>query len=106
MYPAWAIEEYASSRLTLCCLYAEKLPKVQVTAAMGPDDLLALDEAIEALAIHDATAAQLAKLRCFAGLSVEEAAEALGLSRTNAYRQWTYAKAWLFSRVNDESRSC
>jgi RNA polymerase sigma factor (TIGR02999 family) len=81
------------------------LDDVQATAAMAPDDLLALDEAMEALAIHDPTAAQLAKLRCFAGLSVEEAAEALGLSRTSAYRQWTYAKAWLFSRVSGDSRS-
>jgi RNA polymerase sigma factor (TIGR02999 family) len=81
------------------------LDDVQATAAMAPDDLLALDEAMEALAVHDPTAAQLAKLRCFAGLSVEEAAEALGLSRTSAYRQWTYAKAWLFSRVSGDSRS-
>jgi DNA-directed RNA polymerase specialized sigma24 family protein len=78
-----------------------QLEDVQATGSMSPDDLLALNEAIDTLASHDALAAELAKLRCFAGLSVEEAAEVLGLSRTSGYRQWTYAKAWLFSQLRD-----
>jgi RNA polymerase sigma factor (TIGR02999 family) len=59
------------------------------------EDLLALDDALARLAEEDPAAAEVVKLRCFAGLSTEEAADALGLSRANAYRQWTYAKAWL-----------
>ena len=68
-------------------------------AAAPPDDLLALDEALERLTHHDPKAAQLVKLHCFAGLTVEQAAEALGLSRTNAYRLWTFARAWLHSQL-------
>ncbi len=64
-----------------------------------PDDLLDLDDALEALAVEDSTAAQLVRLRLFAGLSVEQAAEVLGISRAGAYRQWTYARAWLNARL-------
>jgi RNA polymerase sigma factor (TIGR02999 family) len=59
------------------------------------DSLLALDDAIDRLAAEDDGAAALVKLRVFAGLSVDDAAETLGISRTTAYRQWTYARAWL-----------
>jgi RNA polymerase sigma factor (TIGR02999 family) len=79
------------------------LEDVQATAEMFPDDLLALNDAIDALAEQDLLTANLVKLRCFAGLSVERAAKTLGLSRTNAYRQWTYAKAWLLSRISDDA---
>ncbi len=64
-----------------------------------PDTLLDLDEVLTLLAAEDSQAAEVAKLRLFAGLSVEEAAQALSLSRANAYRQWTYARAWLHSRL-------
>jgi RNA polymerase sigma factor (TIGR02999 family) len=67
-----------------------------------PDRLLALDDAIERLAVEDEGAAALVKLRVFAGLSVEEAAEALRISRTTAYRQWTYARAWLRTRFRED----
>jgi RNA polymerase sigma factor (TIGR02999 family) len=69
--------------------------------AVAPDDLLALDEALERLTHHDPSAAQLVKLHCFAGLTVEQAAEALGISRTTAYRVWTFARAWLYSQLGD-----
>jgi RNA polymerase sigma factor (TIGR02999 family) len=59
------------------------------------DDLLLLDEALDRLGTEDAAAVEIVKLRLFAGLSVEEAAEALGLSRASAYRHWTFARAWL-----------
>jgi RNA polymerase sigma factor (TIGR02999 family) len=59
------------------------------------DDLLLLDDALERLKGEDATAVEIVKLRLFAGLSVEEAAEALGLARATAYRHWTFARAWL-----------
>jgi RNA polymerase sigma factor (TIGR02999 family) len=67
----------------------------------SPDDLLALDDALARLAQDDGPAAEVAKLRLFAGLSVEEAAEALGLSRAAAYRHWTYARAWLRCALGD-----
>jgi DNA-directed RNA polymerase specialized sigma24 family protein len=61
--------------------------------------LLRIDEAISKLASEDPGAAELVKLRYFAGLSVEEAASALGFSRSSAYEHWTYARAWLHSEV-------
>src|SRR5262245_3449786 len=64
-------------------------------ADQEPDDLLALDDALAKLAAEDPAAAEVVKLRLYAGMSVEEAAEALGLSRAHAYRHWTYARAWL-----------
>ena len=70
-------------------------------AMAPPADLLALDEALERLTRHDPHAAQVVKLHCFAGLSVEQAAEALNLSRTNAYRLWTFARAWLYCQLAD-----
>ena len=57
----------------------------------GPDELLRIDEALSKLASEDARAAQLVRLRYFAGLSVEEAAELSGLSRSSAYEHWAYA---------------
>ena len=68
-----------------------------------PDAVLDLDEALTILASEDPEAAEVAKLRIFAGLSVEEAAQALSLSRANAYRQWAYARAWLHARLGDEA---
>ena len=63
------------------------------------DDLLALDEALTRLAADDPEAAQLVQLRYFAGLSVEEAAESLGMARATAYRHWTFARAWLLEEL-------
>ncbi|MCI0460852.1 MAG: ECF-type sigma factor [Gemmataceae bacterium] len=59
------------------------------------NDLLALDEALGRLEGDDPTAAQLVKLRYFAGLTMAEAAEALGLSLRSTERNWTYARTWL-----------
>ena len=64
------------------------------------DDLLALDDALTQFAAQDPEKAQLVKLRYFAGLSLEEAAEALGVSRATASRHWTYARAWLYDAMN------
>jgi RNA polymerase sigma factor (TIGR02999 family) len=64
-----------------------------------PDALLDLDGLLTRLAGEDPEAAAVAKLRIFAGLSVEEAARALSTSRASAYRQWTYARAWLHARL-------
>jgi RNA polymerase sigma factor (TIGR02999 family) len=59
------------------------------------EDLLALDEALEKLAAEDNVSADLVKLRYFAGLSIDEAAEAVGVSPRTADRRWAYARAWL-----------
>jgi len=66
------------------------------------DDLLLLDEALGRLSAEDATAVEIVKLRLFAGLSVEEAADALGLARATAYRHWTFARAWLRCELGEE----
>ena len=66
------------------------------------DDLLALDEALTKLALQEPAKAELVKLRYFAGLSLDEAAEALGISRATAKRHWTYARAWLYAEINLE----
>jgi RNA polymerase sigma factor (TIGR02999 family) len=68
-------------------------------AEAPPEDLLALDEALERLTHHDPRGAQLVKLHCFAGLSVEQAAEALGVSRSEGYRLWTFVRAWLHCQL-------
>jgi len=75
------------------------LDERDAVAMAPPDELLALDEALESLVRKDRSAAELAKLHCFGGLTIEQAAEALNLSRTNAYRLWTFARAWLHSQL-------
>jgi RNA polymerase sigma factor (TIGR02999 family) len=79
-------------------------PRVGLTddlAAPGdrPDDLVALDEALERLGRHDPDAARLVTLRYFGGLSHQDAAAALGLSRGAADRLWALARAWLFRQL-------
>jgi RNA polymerase sigma factor (TIGR02999 family) len=63
-------------------------------------DLLAIDEALTRLAEHDPQAAAVVKLCYFAGLSVDEAAQNLGISRAGAYRHWMFARAWLLQEIN------
>jgi RNA polymerase sigma factor (TIGR02999 family) len=73
----------------------------QLAVADRPDeDLLALDEALGELEAHDAQSAGLVKLRYFSGLSHQQAAEALGISRRVADRLWAVAKAWLYQRLH------
>lgn len=64
-----------------------------------PDQLLAIDEAIEKLQREDAEVFELVRLRYFAGLSVPQAAAAIGVSNATAYRYWNYARAWLHSEL-------
>ena len=75
------------------------LDEVEIAAGEPTDDLLALDEALTRLAAEDPGKAELVKLRYFAGLSIEEAARALGISAATAKRRWAYARAWLFRAV-------
>lgn len=68
----------------------------------APEDLLALDEAIDRLLKEDSAAGEMAKLRLFAGLSVDEAAESLGVSRRSGYRSWNYARAFLQMQLQSD----
>jgi RNA polymerase sigma factor (TIGR02999 family) len=83
-----------------------RVPLQQDAVAALPaegEDLLALDGALTRLAAEDPEAAAVVQLRYFAGLSVEEAAQSLGMSRASAYRHWTFARAWLMEElVGDE----
>ena len=78
-----------------------RLPLDEVDLAIRgtAEEVVALDDALERLGGEDAQAEEIAKLRLFAGLSMDQAAEATGVSRATAYRQWTYARAWLRSEI-------
>jgi RNA polymerase sigma factor (TIGR02999 family) len=67
------------------------------------EDVAAVSEALDLLAEHDPVKAELVKLRFFAGLSVEEAADLLGISRATADRYWRYAKTWLYCALTRPS---
>lgn len=72
-----------------------------IRALDTPEELLALHEALERLAAHDPTKAKLVELRFFAGLTLEQAAECLGISLSSADRAWRYARAWLYAAMSD-----
>ena len=65
-------------------------------------DLLALDEALEKLAAEDPVRAELVKLRYFAGLTVEQAGQVLGISRATADRYWAFARTWLYKEMSGD----
>src|SRR5262245_37839396 len=80
----------------------------EAVAAAPPEELLALDEALEQLKQSDPVAGNLVQLRYYAGLSVEQAAKVLGVSVATGYRHWTFARAWLhgqLSRRDEEADS-
>jgi RNA polymerase sigma factor (TIGR02999 family) len=84
-------------------------PRVDFTALepfadASDEQLLDLHDALERLAVEEPVAAKVVEARLFAGLSVEEAASALGLSRATAYREWTFARAWLTAALADNSK--
>jgi RNA polymerase sigma factor (TIGR02999 family) len=72
---------------------------IDLATTATPDQLLALDEALAKLAVGDPAAARLVELRYFAGLTVDEAGKAIGISTATAYRHWNYARAWLYSEL-------
>ena len=76
------------------------LDGLELAAGMDDDQLLALDEALDRLAEHDAEKAQLVKLRFFAHLTNAQAAKVLGVSEPTVKRYWSYARAWLFRELN------
>jgi RNA polymerase sigma factor (TIGR02999 family) len=79
------------------------LEAAAVVVSDPSDDVAAVSDALALLAQHDPVKAELVKLRFFAGLSVEEAADLLGISRATADRYWRYAKTWLYCALTRES---
>ena len=75
------------------------LDKVDVAVDADDDTLLLVNEALEKLAQEDARAAEIAKLRFFGGLTLEEAGQVLGVTDRTAKRYWAYARAWLFDEM-------
>ena len=80
-------------------LHRVPLDELRVGVDTPPDELIRLDECLEELIKSDSQSAELVKLHCFAGLSIEQAAELLGISARTAYRDWAYARAWLLKRI-------
>jgi RNA polymerase sigma factor (TIGR02999 family) len=76
------------------------LEALELAANMDDEQLLALNEALNQFAIHDARKAELVKLRFFVGLTNKQAARVLGVSEPTAKRDWAYARAWLFREMN------
>jgi RNA polymerase sigma factor (TIGR02999 family) len=72
---------------------------LEIADTASDDELLLVNEALDALALHDARKAELVKQRYFVGLSLEEAADTLGISYRTAKRDWAYARAWLFNEM-------
>jgi RNA polymerase sigma factor (TIGR02999 family) len=78
---------------------------IDLATSASPDQLLAVDEALAKLAREDPPAGRLAELRYFAGLTVDEAGRALGISTATAYRYWNYARAWLHAELREAAGS-
>jgi RNA polymerase sigma factor (TIGR02999 family) len=84
-------------------LERRELDEAMLMAPEPREDLLALDEALTQLAATDRAAASLVELRYFAGLSMPEAAQVLGIALRTAERLWTYARAWLHEYVKNSA---
>ena len=78
------------------------LPEIACVVAQNEDQLLAVNEALEKLAAQDKQKAELVKLRYFVGMTIEEAAEVLGISTGTAKRHWAYARAWLAEEIRSQ----
>lgn len=77
-----------------------ELEESQLVLAAPAEELLAVHEGLDRLAAHDPQAAQLVKLRYFVGLTMQEAADTLGLAKRTAENLWTYARAWLHREIS------
>ena len=82
-------------------LEKRSLEAVESAVSGSPEEVIAVNEALDVLQCKDPVAAELVKLHFFAGLSLEEAGELLNLSRATAYRTWTYAKTFLKATLSD-----
>jgi len=78
------------------------LEENELETTSDPDTILAVDDALSQLAIEDPFAADLARMRLFAGFSVEEAGDKLGLSRATAFREWSFARAFLVAALKED----
>jgi RNA polymerase sigma factor (TIGR02999 family) len=76
-----------------------KMPEIACAVAQNEEQLLAVNEALEKFAVQDKQKAELVKLRYFVGMTIEEAAEVLGISAPTAKRHWAYARAWLAQEI-------
>lgn len=86
------------------------LPRVEMdglhlTARSDDERLLQLHDALDCLAVEEPTAARIVEARVFAGMSVEDAGAAIGLSRAAAYREWSFARAWLATALKNPKNS-
>ncbi len=81
----------------------EELDENSLVLAAPPDEIVAVHEALNTLAVEDPTAAELVKLRYFVGMTMEEAATALGLAKRTAEEIWTYARVWLRREIRNNS---
>lgn len=81
------------------------MDKVDAPADQPSEDLLALDEALARLSTQEPLKAELVKLRYFAGLTAEQTAEALNISKATADRYWAYARAWLFDEIRKDDHT-
>ena len=80
------------------------IQEVDLAAAADDDELLAINDALEKLAARDQPKAELVKLRYFTGMTIEEAAEIMGISPATAKRHWNYARAWLHQEISSPGR--
>ncbi len=76
-----------------------ELPDLAAPSAPNDDQLLVVNDALDKFAALDPQTAELVKLRYFVGMTIEETAEALGISKATAKRHWDYAKAWLYEEI-------
>jgi RNA polymerase sigma factor (TIGR02999 family) len=95
------------ARRKKCAKHGGGTQRVDLNDAIGaveasPGGLIALDEALTRLGEEDAEAAKLVQLAYFGGLSLEQAAEVLGMSSRSAYRHWAFARAWLYQAITRE----
>ena len=86
---------------------AQPWDEIAIAAPKTDEQVIAVNDALDQLAAHDAPAAELVKLRFFAGFTLSEAAELLGVSERTAKRMWSYARAWLYEQIQGEvSAAC
>ena len=80
------------------------IQETDLAATAADDQLLAVSEAVDKLAVHHGAEAELVKLRYFIGLTNDEAAEVLGISPRTAKYYWTHARAWLYREIQERQR--
>lgn len=81
-----------------------EMPEIASAAAANDDQVLAVSEALDRFAAQDKQKAELVKLRYFVGMTIEEAAEAMGISAPTAKRHWAYARAWLAQEISSSAQ--